>query len=244
MKYDPRSGTGKPGIAIMIGVKPSKKDDKKKYGGADGAQPHNVMKNDPYYEPIHYGGSFGVRPVTQTFSKPGEYVAPEVAAMGRHKPYPKAIDMAMRGIGPAKMRDFGEELNLMTNYDINEMMHQHEEDAENQRAREAAQAEAEERERREEQGNINPSTHTLGGMTPQEYQVWRERAHSQIPQEPEAGLAFEQRLADREMQAKRNRGHNPVTWASEAAKSSAYADLPDEAWNKPMAKAWGVLKGE
>ena len=44
MKFDPRSGTGKPGIAIMIGVKPSKKDDKKKYGGADGAQPHNVMK--------------------------------------------------------------------------------------------------------------------------------------------------------------------------------------------------------
>ena len=46
MKFDPRSGTGKPGIAIMIGVKPSKKDDKKKYGGADGAQPHNVMKTD------------------------------------------------------------------------------------------------------------------------------------------------------------------------------------------------------
>ena len=32
MKYDPKAGTDKPGIAIMIGVKPSKKDDKKKYG--------------------------------------------------------------------------------------------------------------------------------------------------------------------------------------------------------------------
>ena len=33
MKFDPRSKSGKPSIAIMIGVKPSKKDDKKKYGG-------------------------------------------------------------------------------------------------------------------------------------------------------------------------------------------------------------------
>jgi hypothetical protein len=48
MKFDPRSGTGKPGIAIMIGVKPSKKDDKKKYGAAAGAQPHDVMKESPH----------------------------------------------------------------------------------------------------------------------------------------------------------------------------------------------------
>jgi len=33
VKFDPRSKSGKPSIAIMIGVKPSKKDDKKKYGG-------------------------------------------------------------------------------------------------------------------------------------------------------------------------------------------------------------------
>jgi ribosomal protein L13 len=29
--YDPRAGTGKPGMVIMIGVKGKKKDEKKKY---------------------------------------------------------------------------------------------------------------------------------------------------------------------------------------------------------------------
>ncbi len=32
--YDPRAGTAKPGMVIMIGVKGKKKDSKKKYGSA------------------------------------------------------------------------------------------------------------------------------------------------------------------------------------------------------------------
>ena len=34
MKYEPRAGTDKPGMVIMIGVKGKKKDNKKKYGSA------------------------------------------------------------------------------------------------------------------------------------------------------------------------------------------------------------------
>lgn len=55
MKYDPRSGTGKPGMVIMIGVKGKKKDEKKKYGSAP------MMKAWKQLVDVTYLGSYDIK---------------------------------------------------------------------------------------------------------------------------------------------------------------------------------------
>jgi hypothetical protein len=213
MKFDPRRDTGKPGIAIMIGVKPSKKDDKKKYGGADGAQPHNVMK---WYAPDR----------AQNYTT------------NRHEMLPNPIDLAMRGIGPKSMDKFSEEINETDNYDIEQMMEQaeqHEQDVKRNRAREL---EAMREEDAAYRGEIPPSPRIMGDLTPEQYQIWSDKVAGAMPQQP--NVPFEQRLAEREMEANRGSGHNPVNWASEAAKTSGYAKLKGQ----PMDVAWESLRGE
>lgn len=55
MKYDPRSGTGKPGMVIMIGVKGKKdKDEKKKYGSAPMMKAWEKLTN------VSYLGSYDI----------------------------------------------------------------------------------------------------------------------------------------------------------------------------------------
>jgi hypothetical protein len=52
--YDPRAGTGKPGMVIMIGVKGKKKDEKKKYGSAP------MMKAWEQLVDVTYLGSYDI----------------------------------------------------------------------------------------------------------------------------------------------------------------------------------------
>jgi hypothetical protein len=52
--YDPRAGTAKPGMVIMIGVKGKKKDEKKKYGSAP------MMKAWEKLVDVTYLGSYDI----------------------------------------------------------------------------------------------------------------------------------------------------------------------------------------
>jgi len=52
--YDPRAGTAKPGMVIMIGVKGKKKDSKKKYGSAP------MMKAWEKLVDVKYLGSYDI----------------------------------------------------------------------------------------------------------------------------------------------------------------------------------------
>lgn len=52
--YDPRAGTAKPGMVIMIGVKGKKKDSKKKYGSAP------MMKAWDKLVDVKYLGSYDI----------------------------------------------------------------------------------------------------------------------------------------------------------------------------------------
>ena len=54
MKYEPRAGTDKPGMVIMIGVKGKKKDNKKKYGSAP------MMKAWEQLVEVTYLGSYEI----------------------------------------------------------------------------------------------------------------------------------------------------------------------------------------
>tara|TARA_R110002020_G_scaffold295509_2_gene511132 strand:+ start:428 stop:1687 length:1260 start_codon:yes stop_codon:yes gene_type:complete len=306
MKFDPRSGTDKPGIAIMIGVKPSKKDDKKKYGAAAGAQPHNVMKESPLPhlntknmqaadrralapKSLNRGGHLSGPPMnsldwqlTEGYGgadKRNRDYDMEMAEQGdpdfdwprRHQIYrdederdvygdtspgsrnfteeelrdndvsnlayqqdqerqqimdegipnpraaldnrnrkltgepmdiafqllkyarvqrrgslPEQIDMSMRGIGPARMKNFGQEINeLVDNYDIDEMMNRN-------ASMEAAESEA------QDAHNLwlasgKDSKLSRGQMPPEQYNIWRERMHGMMPQKPAPGKEFENR---------------------------------------------------
>jgi FtsZ-binding cell division protein ZapB len=100
------------------------------------------------------------------------------ARVQRRGSLPKQIDMSMRGIGPARMKNFGQEINeLADNYDIDEMMNRN-------ASMEAAESEAQEEE---------DSRLSRGQMPPEQYNIWRERMHSMMPQKPAPGKEFENR---------------------------------------------------